>query len=310
MCLEQMASRCPDSTLIAIGTLKGYRWQINQRGVANIVLSSPYNIVFGIVFRVSKRDVKNLDQNEGISKGFYEKETLDIELQRLLLQELSENQTTIAAKALRDSEETPRGVQTSSPRSVETANDYTQQRSTLNFTTPTNTSTIPAIKMVPALVYLSRQYCNDGSIRAEYVSRMTLAVADGKTLGISSSYLEHGLQSIMSSKPQDPIQPIKRYKAKSTSGADLQDPRRVTDKGRNVYSQRRKHGHFGDRRKGSRSVDGDEQSGAERKRSRKTVQRQISQNTWLYWTGSFIGVAACTLLFSEKANNSGKQSRQ
>lgn len=60
--------------LTAIGILRGYRGQINQRGVANVVPGSLSDIVFGIVFRVSESDVKTLNRNEGVSIGFYEED--------------------------------------------------------------------------------------------------------------------------------------------------------------------------------------------------------------------------------------------
>jgi hypothetical protein len=280
MCLEQMASRCPDSILTAIGTLRGYRWQINQRGVANVVPASPSDIVVGIVFRVSERDVKTLDRNEGVSRGFYEKDSLNIELQPLLLGELSKQPTAIAMKVLRDHEESPRGVQTSNPRSMETANNYIQQRTSYNCMPSTDTSSVSNPKIKRALVYLSRRYCNDGSIRAEYVSRMALAVSDGKTLGISSSYLDLKLLPIIFCKPQDPMQPKKTSRTKSISKPDSKD------QGRNVDGQRRKHGPSGTRKKRSRSVDGEEESkGRGRRKSQEDEQRDASQKTWLHWIG-------------------------
>jgi hypothetical protein len=283
MCLEQMASRCPDSILTAIGTLRGYRWQINQRGVANVVPSSPSDIVVGIVFRVYERDVKTLDRHEGISKGFYEKESLDIELHPLLLDELSEQQTAVAVRRLRDYEKSPREAQAAIPRSVETAIDYTQQRTPLKYIPATDISRIQDSRMVRALVYLSRQYCNDGSIRAEYVSRMTLAVSDGKTLGISSSYLEHDLLPIILSKPQDPIQPKKISKRKQVPRSDTNDPPSVSDEGSDVHGQQTKHRHSVNHRKRRHSVVGEEPNRARSKKSQESSQRDASQQTWLQW---------------------------
>jgi hypothetical protein len=45
--------------------------------------------------------------------------------------------------------------------------------------------------MVEALVYVSREYKDDGSIRAEYIARMEKAVTDGRKMGLSDRCLNH-----------------------------------------------------------------------------------------------------------------------
>ena len=60
-----MAERCPGSTFIGKATLRGYKWQINQRHVANIVKvtedvsSGPAgqaDVVEGLVFSITDKD--------------------------------------------------------------------------------------------------------------------------------------------------------------------------------------------------------------------------------------------------------------
>nr|WP_320010139.1 gamma-glutamylcyclotransferase family protein [uncultured Desulfobulbus sp.] len=49
MCLQQMKSRCPQGELIGGGALPGYRWIINARGYANVVLADDEQVE-GLVF--------------------------------------------------------------------------------------------------------------------------------------------------------------------------------------------------------------------------------------------------------------------
>ena len=72
-----MADRCLSSTFKGKGRLLGYRWQINERGVANIV--EPRNsCVEGIVYWIDRGNRRQLDRNEGVSRGYYEAEHLPV----------------------------------------------------------------------------------------------------------------------------------------------------------------------------------------------------------------------------------------
>ncbi|KAL5041335.1 hypothetical protein BDW71DRAFT_212226 [Aspergillus fruticulosus] len=148
MHLAQMVARCSDSEILAKGILAGYRWQIDERDVANII---PYsitsderrNVVQRILFTVSPKDIRALDRNEGVAKGSYDKLFLRIKVEPL----------AAAVEALK-------GVKTALARRELEA------------------------KEVEALVYLSSRYNNDDQIWSEYIGRMQLAVADAQKLGI------------------------------------------------------------------------------------------------------------------------------
>lgn len=77
--VAQMAQRCPSSIFIGKGTLPGYRWFINERGVANIA-ESPSDYVEGLLFAISEEDEQTLDRNEGVAKDLYQKRLMDIDL--------------------------------------------------------------------------------------------------------------------------------------------------------------------------------------------------------------------------------------
>lgn len=77
---KQMARRCPSSTIVGKARLKGYRFQINQRGVATIVPDSN-SIVWGLAWQISERDEKSLDDAEGVRYGTYLKQCAPIEFE-------------------------------------------------------------------------------------------------------------------------------------------------------------------------------------------------------------------------------------
>jgi gamma-glutamylcyclotransferase len=76
--LDQMRKRCPDQSVFSHGVLKGYRWIITTRGVANIVKSVP-DEVHGIIYEISESDEETLDRCEGVSNGDYYKKTVLVE---------------------------------------------------------------------------------------------------------------------------------------------------------------------------------------------------------------------------------------
>lgn len=76
--LEQMAARCPESRYIGTARLHDYRWQINQRGYANVV-HEPGNCVEGLCYILSGADEARLDRYEGVPVA-YEKVFMELEL--------------------------------------------------------------------------------------------------------------------------------------------------------------------------------------------------------------------------------------
>lgn len=72
MHVQQMTERCPNSVLLGRGILSSYRWQINERGVANIVPSKD-DSVEGLVFKIDQKAERNLDVYEGVKSGVYQK---------------------------------------------------------------------------------------------------------------------------------------------------------------------------------------------------------------------------------------------
>jgi len=74
-----MNARCPNNYVVGTGRLNGWRWVITTRGYASIVVSK-HDQVIGTVYELSDGDVRSLDQYEGVSKGFYDKEMMQIVL--------------------------------------------------------------------------------------------------------------------------------------------------------------------------------------------------------------------------------------
>jgi hypothetical protein len=77
--VAQMAERCPDSLFMGKATLPGFRWQINQRGVANVVEAGPRLCLEGLVYAVTAADRRALDRSEGVARQFYVPHMLTVE---------------------------------------------------------------------------------------------------------------------------------------------------------------------------------------------------------------------------------------
>ena len=72
-----MKQRCPDSLFIGLAVLKGWRWQINETGYANIVPAEAEDEVYGSLCFLSYRDEKALDESEGVP-WLYEKHKVKV----------------------------------------------------------------------------------------------------------------------------------------------------------------------------------------------------------------------------------------
>jgi len=77
---QQMTTRCPSSKLVAKATLNGYRFIINEQGVASIIAEEGSKVE-GLLWDLSPSDVNRLDQYEGVGSELYEKRCLEVSLQ-------------------------------------------------------------------------------------------------------------------------------------------------------------------------------------------------------------------------------------
>lgn len=83
--LLQMRERCPSSTFVGIGILRGWTWIINARGYANLVAAPSSangtcnDVIYGLVYELLPQDESRLDGYEGVPWD-YTKELHPIEL--------------------------------------------------------------------------------------------------------------------------------------------------------------------------------------------------------------------------------------
>lgn len=75
---EQMTRRCPTAQYLGVGSLYGYRFLINSRGVATI-LSAADNLVQGVMWRLLPEDEIRLDRYEGVPIS-YQKEIVQVQI--------------------------------------------------------------------------------------------------------------------------------------------------------------------------------------------------------------------------------------
>ncbi|XDG01386.1 hypothetical protein ABKA04_001001 [Annulohypoxylon sp. FPYF3050] len=202
MRLQQMVERCPESSLYSIGKLRGYRWQINQRGVANIIKSTPEDVIEGILFYVTKKNIATLDRNEGVRSGFYSREYLEVEVEPLFFEPPPGTRENMAAAAQwleqYGSEMLSQLALLSAP--PDQLRSGSRQSTPLSSTNFEESQSRSSKMVVEALVYLSYQYVEDGHIRPEYVERMKLAMDDAQLLGVSETYLDTCLKPLVFAK--------------------------------------------------------------------------------------------------------------
>ena len=78
LCLAQMTQRCGDgASFLGAAYLKEYRWQINQRGVANIVPAAGER-TYGMLYTMTDKAVEQMDAFEGVSQQIYERVAIKV----------------------------------------------------------------------------------------------------------------------------------------------------------------------------------------------------------------------------------------
>ena len=183
--LYQMATRCPESRYLGYAQLPGYRWQINQRGYANVV-PSPEDHVEGLVYLLSASDEARLDINEGVPLA-YEKLLLNVEL-------VTAEPTLVGRKTLEIVDIGLGTLLSSLPVREEVPGSAIKE---------------PEIKreIVSALVYVSRRYVRDDCPQVEYVNRINSGVEDSLLLGIHPNYVDRYIRPFIPASLNERVSP-------------------------------------------------------------------------------------------------------
>ena len=167
LAFRQMATRCPGSTYVGRAVLPDYRWQINERGYANI-LPAPGSSVHGLVFELgndplsTSSDEARLDRSEGVGSGAYIKEMCAV-----VLYPARRRVKTASAAADLERGATIGGV--------------------------SGREGFPRVED-DVLVYLSDVFVRPGSPRDEYVDRINNGIRDAVEMGVPAAYFTNAVR--------------------------------------------------------------------------------------------------------------------
>ncbi|KAH7158083.1 hypothetical protein B0J13DRAFT_618124 [Dactylonectria estremocensis] len=162
--LRQMKRRCPGSKFIGCARLSHYRWQINERGYANVVEAEGH-WVDGLVYEIDEADESRLDINEGVSKNAYTKRYMTVLLNRA--------QSPLYRRP------TAWIVDKGGPAKVRLLAEAEGQKE----------SEHPQHWEQNVLVYVSLNYIVDSKPKEEYIKRINFGVNDAKALGVGDDYV-------------------------------------------------------------------------------------------------------------------------
>lgn len=190
--LRQMSRRCPGSRFIGRGRLFHYRWQINERGYANVIEAEGH-CVDGLVYEIDAQDEAQLDINEGVSKNAYSKSYLTLQLHyagtalyHRPVSWLVDNGGAAKAKVLAEQEQ-----------DQDETEDYPPQWEH------------------DILVYISHDYTIDGSPRDEYVKRINWGLNDARALGMDREYISNCIRPYVPAPPREA--PIRKKPSGTTT---------------------------------------------------------------------------------------------
>jgi len=226
--LKQMAKRCPDSQFQGRARLHSFRWQINDRGFANVI-PDPNAFVEGLVYLLSAEDEERLDRSEGVPTA-YQKKWTEVEffpaaaklggrkVTEILKFDLMERNGHLPAPGTRNGPPGP-GAQAVNehPAREFTEVTYFNRDGRTHVIEQTGTSrrrgqSVPAGnrnriegrppvraptsltggnhgELAKVLVYLSQNHTKEDLPWDEYVDRMNWGIVDAMDLGISQEYI-------------------------------------------------------------------------------------------------------------------------
>jgi gamma-glutamylcyclotransferase (GGCT)/AIG2-like uncharacterized protein YtfP len=78
MVASQMATRCPNASILGLACLQGYRFRINSRRVGTVIPDQTHQ-VYGLLWDISPQDLLALDRYEDVKAGLYEKTNVVVE---------------------------------------------------------------------------------------------------------------------------------------------------------------------------------------------------------------------------------------
>lgn len=81
---KEMETRCQNAKEVGVAILNGHTFLINSRGVATII-PKPKEMVYGVLWQVTKADIHSLDRYEGVALGYYFRTTMNVECNNQLV---------------------------------------------------------------------------------------------------------------------------------------------------------------------------------------------------------------------------------
>ncbi|KAG5916653.1 hypothetical protein E4U53_004286 [Claviceps sorghi] len=177
--MKQMQRRCPNSKYVGFGRLPDFRWQINERGFANVVAAEGH-WVDGLVYEIDDGDESKLDVSEGVSKGAYEKRHLAVSLRPACCSLYRRPVSWLVA----------RGV----PSEARTKAKHVHRRSkTAGAGAGAASSAFASVgrRTCNVLVYISLVHVTDSGPRDEYVGRINRGLRDAVSLGMEEDYIRN-----------------------------------------------------------------------------------------------------------------------
>ncbi|KAG5977119.1 hypothetical protein E4U55_007070 [Claviceps digitariae] len=172
--MKQMQRRCPNSKYVGFGRLPDFRWQINERGFANVVAAEGH-WVDGLVYEIDDRDENKLDISEGVSKGAYEKRHMPV-LVRLACCSLYRRPVSWL-------------VARGGPSEARTKAKHAHRRSRAAGAGVSFASV--ERRTCNVLVYISLVHVTDSGPRDEYVGRINRGLRDAVSLGMEEDYIRN-----------------------------------------------------------------------------------------------------------------------
>ncbi|RDA89243.1 hypothetical protein CP532_0519 [Ophiocordyceps camponoti-leonardi (nom. inval.)] len=179
--MEQMKRRCPNSRYVGRAELPDHRWQINDRGYANIVAAQGHHVQ-GLVYDIDAADEAKLDLCEGVATSAYQKRHMPVQLHRARGPLYRRPVSWIVAKG------GPDAVCRAAAAAAAAASASTSASASVTASPPRQ------LPVPDVLVYISFDHVQDSAPRHEYVRRINLGIADARILGIDDDYIQKSIR--------------------------------------------------------------------------------------------------------------------